>query len=344
MLPSTRYDSSTEADLSRVSSDTITAVSGLLVGHWTDYDAATGCTVVLCPDGAVASADVRGGAPGTRETDLLRPGNLVERAHGVLLTGGSAFGLAAASGVMRWLEERGKGFPVPTGVVPIVAAAVLIDLSIGRADVRPDEAAGYAACEAASAEPPAEGSVGAGTGATVAKALGMESALKGGIGAACEATDSGVKVGAIVAVNSFGEVLDPDSGRVVAGPREQDGRFADTLQALRSRPGLSPFAGEPHSTIGVVATDARLSKADCQRLAVMAQAGLTRAVRPVHTPVDGDTVFALATETNETLADVLQLGALAARAVERAVVRAVTEAKGLAGVPSAAEWTSGSAP
>ncbi len=321
--------------------DTITAIPGLLVGHWTDTEAATGCTVVLCPEGAVASADVRGGAPGTRETDLLRPGSLVERVHAVLLTGGSAYGLDAATGVMRWLEERGKGFPVPTGVVPIVVGAVLIDLSLGRSDVRPDAAAGYAACEAASGEQPAEGSVGCGTGVTVAKAMGMERALKGGIGGARETTDDGVTGGALVAVNSFGEVVDPDSGRVAAGPRAEEGRFADTLAVLRAQPLLSPFAAEPNSTIGVVATDAALSKSDCYRLAVMAQAGLPRAIRPAHTPVDGDTIFALATGAVDWRADVLQLGALAARAVERAILRAVTRAEGLAGVPSAAEWARG---
>lgn len=318
--------------------DTVTAVSGVLVGHWTDEDAATGCTVALCPDGAVASADVRGGAPGTRETDLLRPGGLVERAHAVLLTGGSAYGLDAAAGVMRWLEERGKGFPVQAGVVPIVVGAVLFDLSLGRSDVRPDAAAGYAACQAASAEPPSEGSVGAGTGATVAKALGPERALKGGLGSACETSEDGPSVGALVAVNSFGEVLDPESGRVLAGPRAEGGAFADTLAVLRSRPGLSPFTGDPNSTIGVVATDAALSKSDCYRLAVMAQAGLTRAIRPAHTPVDGDTIFTLATGDRERPADLLRLGALAARAVERAILRAVGEATGLASVPSAREW------
>jgi L-aminopeptidase/D-esterase-like protein len=318
--------------------DTITAVSGVLVGHWTDEDAATGCTVVLCPDAAVASGDVRGGAPGTRETDLLRPGGLVERVHAVLLTGGSAYGLDAAAGVMRWLEERGKGFPVQTGVVPIVVGAVLFDLSLGRADVRPDAAAGYAACETASASPPTEGSVGAGTGATVAKVLGVERALKGGIGSACEVGEDGLSVAALVAVNSFGEVVDPESGRVVAGPRADDGGFADTLAVLRSQPGLSPFAGEPNSTIGVVATDAALSKSDCYRLAVMAQAGLTRAVRPAHTPVDGDTIFTLATGANQQPADVLRLGALAARAVERAILCAISEATGLSGVPSTREW------
>ncbi len=321
--------------------DTITAISGLRVGHWTDAEAATGCTVVLCPEGAVASADVRGGAPGTRETDLLRPGSLVERVHAVLLTGGSAFGLDAATGVMRWLEERGRGFPVTTGVVPIVVGAILIDLSLGRSDVRPDAAAGYAACEAASDAPPLEGSVGAGTGATVAKAMAMERALKGGIGSAGETTADGASVGALVAVNAFGEVVDPDSGRTVAGPRGDDGRFADTLDIIRSRPPLSPFAAEPNSTIGVVATDAALSKSDCYRLAVMAQTGLARAIWPAHTPVDGDTIFALATGAVDSPGDVLQLGALAARAVERAILRAVTQAKGLAGVPSAAEWAEG---
>lgn len=319
--------------------DDLTAVAGLRVGHWTDAQAATGCTVVLCPEGAVASADVRGGAPGTRETDLLRPGNLVERVHAVLLTGGSAFGLDAASGVMRYLEEKGAGFPVPTGVVPIVAGAVLIDLSIGRADVRPDAAAGYAACQAASERPPPEGCVGAGTGATVGKALGLERAIKSGIGSACEWTASGVPVGALVAVSSYGEVVDPDSGRVIAGPRAERGAFADTLEALRSGAALAAFPRSTNSTIGVVATAARLSKEDAYRLAVMAQTGLTRAVRPAHTPVDGDIIFALATGRSEAEGHVLVLGALAARAVERAILRAVTAATGLAGVPSAREWT-----
>ena len=325
--------------MNTTANDTITAVPGLLAGHWTDGDAATGCTVVICPQGAVASADVRGGAPGTRETDLLRPGTLVERVHGVLLTGGSAFGLDAAGGVMRWLEERGHGFPTPSGVVPIVVGAVLIDLSVGRSDVRPDAASGYAACEAASAAPPAMGSVGAGTGATVAKALGLECALKGGAGGAAERTEDGLVVGALVAVNCFGEVADPESGRVVAGPRGEAGRFADTTQVLRSRLALAPFGAEPNSTIGVVATNAALTKSDCYRLAVMAQAGLARTIRPVYTPVDGDTIFALATGANDAgPLDVLRLGALAARAVERAVLRAVMDATGLAGVPSAAEW------
>ena len=325
--------------------DSITAIPGITVGHWTATEGPTGCTAVLCPDGAVASVDVRGGAPGTRETDLLRPGNLVQQIHAVLLTGGSAYGLDAATGVMRWLEEHGHGYPVSSGVVPIVSSAVLFDLPLGRSDIRPDAAAGYAASEAAGGGPVAEGSVGAGTGATVAKALGPEipRSLKGGIGSAAERTASGITVGAIVAVNSFGEIVNPETGRAVAGPRgEKPGTFVDTLEALRSRPPLSPFSGpaqEPNSTIGVVATDAVLTKEEAYRLAVIAQTGLTRAVRPAHTPVDGDTIFALATCRNETPTDVLQLGALAARAVERAIVRGVLAAEGLAGVPSVREWT-----
>ena len=281
----------------------------------------------------MAAVDVRGGAPGTRETDVLRPGNLVDRAHAVLLTGGSAFGLDAATGVMRFLEERGFGFPTPGGPVPIVVGAVLYDLSIGRADVRPDADAGYEACRAARAGRFAQGSVGAGTGATVGKALGPARAVKGGIGSAAEALPGGVVVGALVAVNCFGEVVDPDSGGVLAGPRDDKGGFASTLDALRRWPPSVAF-GVTNSTIGVVATNARLTREQAYRLAVMAHDGLARAVRPTHTPVDGDVFFALATGSGEQGADIIALGALAARAVERAIVRGVTEARGLAGVPS----------
>jgi len=317
----------------------LTSISGITVGHWTDREAATGCTVVLCPEGAVASADVRGGAPATRETDLLRTGKLVERVHAVVLSGGSAYGLDAASGVMRWLEERGVGYPVTGAVVPIVPAACIFDFSIGSAVVRPDARSGYAACEVASMSI-AEGSVGAGAGATVAKASGIERALKGGIGAAAEQTTSGITVGALVAVNAWGEVVDPESGRVVAGPRADIlGEFTSTLDLLRANPPLSPFAQE-NSTIGVVATDAVLTKEQAQRLAVIAQTGLARTIRPVHTPVDGDLIFLLATCKNDTQTDVLQLGALAASAVERAVLSAVLSATSLAGIPAATEWVS----
>ncbi len=327
--------------------DSITAVAGIRVGHWTNSEAAKGCSVVLCPEGATASVDVRGGATGARETELLRPGHLVTQVHAVLLTGGSAYGLDAATGVMRWLEERGHGYPVTGGVVPIVPAAVLFDLPVGRFDVRPDAAAGYAACEAAGEGAIEEGSVGAGTGATAGKALGIERAIKGGIGTASERTASGVTVAALIAVNSFGEVIDGDSGRVIAGPRgDEPGSFVDTLEVVRQNAPLLSlpnrrYGSAPNSTIGVVATDAALTKEEALRLAVMAQTGLTRAIRPAHTPVDGDTIFALATGRNRAETDVFQLGVLAARAVERAIVRGIESATGLVGVPSAREWRGG---
>ncbi len=316
----------------------ITSIQGISVGHWTDLEAATGCTVVLCPGAPVASVDVRGGAPATRETDLLRMGNLVERVHAIVLSGGSAYGLDAASGVMKWLEERKIGFEVTGGVVPIVPAACIFDLGLGRGDVRPDAAAGYAACEAATTEPVAEGSVGAGAGATVGKALGLERASKGGIGSAVEETNSGVRVAALVVVNCWGEVVDPENGRTVAGPRgETSGSYVSTLDVLRERSPLSPFTGG-NSTVAVVATDGVLSKEQTFRLAAIAQTGLARTIRPVHTPVDGDTVFALATGGSNAAADVLQLGALGARALERAALRAVLNATSLAGVPSVSDW------
>jgi L-aminopeptidase/D-esterase-like protein len=316
----------------------IAQVYGVSVGHWTNADAAKGCTVVLCPDGAIASVDQRGGAPATRETDLLRMGNLVDRVHAISLSGGSAYGLDAASGVMRWLEERGHGYPVTTGVVPIVPAACIYDLGIGRGNARPDADSGYAACEAATTGTVAEGSVGAGAGATIGKALGIERAIKGGVGTAAEMTASGITIGALVVVNCWGEVVDPQTAQVVAGPRgERPGTYVSSIDVLREQPPLSPFAAE-NSTIGVVATDAVLTKEGAYRLAVIAQTGLARAIRPVHTPVDGDAIFALATCHNDALTDVLQLGALAALAVERACVRAVQAATGLAGIPSAREW------
>lgn len=323
--------------------DAITDVPGIRVGHWTDRRAATGCTVVLCEKGAVGGVDVRGGAPGTRETDLLRPGTLVQDIHGVLLTGGSAWGLDAAGGVMRYLEERGVGLVYGAGPVPIVVGAVLYDLGLGRSDVRPDAEAGYKACRAARAGAVAQGSVGAGTGATVGKVLGVERCLKGGLGTASEALapdEEGVVVGALVAVNCLGEVVDSASGQVVAGPRAEGGGFAGTVDALR---GLGqPPAGGENTTLAVVATTARLTKEHACRLASVAHDGLARAIRPLHTLVDGDVVFTMATgEAALEPTRYAALEALAARAVERAVLKAVREARGLAGVPSAAEWAAG---
>jgi L-aminopeptidase/D-esterase-like protein len=315
------------------SADAITDVPGIRVGHWTDRRAATGCTVVLCEKGAVGGVDVRGGAPGTRETDLLRPGTLVQGIHAVLLTGGSAWGLDAAGGVMRYLEERGVGWTYGARPVPVVVGAVLYDLRLGRSDVRPDAEAGYRACKAARAGAVVEGSVGAGTGATVGKVLGMEHCLKGGLGTASEALpcdEGGLVVGALVAVNCFGEVVNPASGQVIAGPRAEGGGFVSTVDVLKE--GKQAPWGSESTTLAVVATNARLTKEYACRLASVAHDGLARTIRPLHTVGDGDIVFTMATGQ-------VAVEALAARAVERAVLKAVREARGLAGVPSSAEWT-----
>ncbi|MBI2886920.1 MAG: P1 family peptidase [Chloroflexi bacterium] len=317
--------------------DAITDVPGLRVGHHTDRAAATGCTVVLCESGAVGGVVVRGAAPGTRETDLLRPGNLVEHAHAVLLSGGSAFGLDAASGVMRYLEARGVGFQTRVARVPIVPAAILFDLGIGDPAVRPDAQAGYLACLAAEGGPVAQGSVGAGTGATVGKCLGMERATKGGIGTASATLADGTVVAALVAVNAVGEVVDPESGRILAGARAADGKgFVRTLEVLRSR--VQPVE-EPatNTTIGVVATNASLTKEQANRLAEMADYGLALAIRPSHTMGDGDVLFALATGSTASTPPLTALGAVAAEVVARAILRAVLHAESLAGVPSARE-------
>jgi L-aminopeptidase/D-esterase-like protein len=306
----------------------ITDVPGIRVGHATNVEAMTGCTVVLCPkEGAVGGVDQRGGAPGTRETDLLRPMHMVERAHAVLLTGGSAFGLDAAGGVVRWLEEHGIGFDTHIARVPIVPAAVLFDLGMGRADVRPDATMGYAACEAATDGPVAEGSVGAGTGCRVGAILGPGHASKAGIGTASADLGGGLAVGAIVAVNAFGDVVDPRTGEILAGARALAGSgFADTLVTMKGLVGKAAlrFADRGNSIIGVVATNARLTKEEANKMAQMAHNGLARAVRPAHTMVDGDTLFALA--TGEKKADVNLVGAYAAEVMAEAVVRAARAA------------------
>ena len=331
---------------------TITDVAGIAVGHHTDLRRPTGCTVVLCgAHGAVAGVDVRGAAPGTRETDLLAPGNAVERVHAVLLAGGSAFGLDAATGVMRWLDERGIGLVVGPVRVPIVPAAVLFDLWLGDADVRPDAAAGYAACAAAASGAPAQGSVGAGTGATIGKLWGIARAMKGGIGSASvrvripDGDASGganheLTVGAIVVVNAVGDVLDPATGRVLAGARSVDGSsLHDTMRALRSsdvpRPLHAAAGGDAligtATTIGVVATDAVLSKAQAQKIAAMAHDGLARTIAPVHSLTDGDTLFVLGTGASGHAAHVTLVGALAAEVVAAAVLNGVRHAAAVHG-------------
>jgi L-aminopeptidase/D-esterase-like protein len=324
----------------------ITDLSGLRVGHAQDHAALTGCTVILCPAGAVGGVDQRGGAPGTRETDLLHPMHLVQRVHAVVLAGGSAFGLDAASGVVRYLEEQGVGYDTRVARVPIVPAAILFDLAIGDASVRPDAAMGYLACLNARSERPAEGNVGAGTGATVGKILGIGQAMKGGIGTASIEIAAGVIVGAIVAVNPFGDVIDPTSGQILAGARSTDpgplrigapGYFADTLQVMQrsvSRPSLR-FASRDHTVIGVVATNARLTKEEVNRVALMAHDGLARTIRPAHTSLDGDTIFALA--TGKRRADANIVGAFAAQVTAEAILRAVRCARPAAGLPALGE-------
>jgi L-aminopeptidase/D-esterase-like protein len=302
----------------------ITDVPGLTVGHAAEPGRATGCTVVLCPQGVVCGAAIRGGAPGTRETDLLRPENTVERVHAVLLTGGSAFGLDAAGGVMRWLDERGHGLAVGPVRIPIVPAAVLFDLWLGDARIRPGAAAGYAACAAACAAAPAQGNAGAGLGATVGKLFGIGRAMKGGIGSA-SVQAGGFTVAALVAVNAIGDVLD-EAGQVIAGARTPDGGgLVRSTAALLAGAGPAQVLAGTATTIGVVATDAVLTKVQATQFAALAHHGLTRAVSPI-TVNDGDTLFALATGGSGRSGDLSALGALAAEAVARAIRNGVRAA------------------
>jgi L-aminopeptidase/D-esterase-like protein len=313
----------------------ITDVSGIAVGHATDLEHLTGCTVVLCTAGAVCGVSVLGGAPGTRETDLLRPENMVERVHAILVSGGSAFGLAAADGVLRVLEEQGIGFETGAARVPIVPAAVLYDLGIGSPRVRPDAKMGEAACRAARRGPVEEGCVGAGTGATVGKLLGRSSAMKSGVGTWSARIVGDVTVGALVVTNAFGDVRDARTGAILAGARDPaTGTWVGTSSRLQtgglpSRP--SPLAS---TTIGVVATDAALTKAEATRLAVLGHTGLARVISPSHTSLDGDTIFVLS--AGRTAADALALQAAAADVVAEAVMRSVRTARTLGGVPGLA--------
>lgn len=316
--------------------DTLTAIPGIKVGHYTDLEAITGCTVVRCPPKTVGAVDVRGGAPGTRETDLLQAHNLVEEVTAVVLSGGSAFGLATADGVMRWHVERGLGYQSRSGaVVPIVPTAILFDLTIGEADVRPGSEAGYAACEAANAEPVAMGSVGAGTGARVAAIRGNRRASKGGIGSAAIALPNGLIVAALMAVNAVGNVIDED-GQVIAGLRSPDGlafvSVTETMVELMAEDSSQPAS--ENTVIGVVASNGALNKAQATKVAQMAQDGVARAVNPAHTMFDGDTIFALA--TGEVAADPTIVGAFTAEMVALAIRRAVRSATSLGGVQAVA--------
>ena len=322
--------------------NSITDVRGIEVGHAQDEEALTGCTVILCRKGAVAGVDVRGGAPGTRETDLLNPINLVEKVHAIVLAGGSAFGLDAASGVMHYLEEKKIGFNTGAARVPIVPSAILFDLNLGRADVRPDSAMGALAAASAVSDPPAEGNVGAGTGASVGKMFGMTLAMKSGLGTASMDIGGGVIVGAIVAVNAFGDVIDPKTGEIIAGLRSgkvgplrigKKDSFADTLAMMKTPigRGVLGLASRGNTVIGAVATNAKLTKAQATKVAQMAQDGIARTIRPAHTMLDGDVIFALSTGTKK--ADVSIIGAFAAEVMAQAIIRAVKMAKTAGGLP-----------
>jgi L-aminopeptidase/D-esterase-like protein len=325
----------------------LTAVDGIKVGHFTLTERPTGCTVILVDgDGAVGGVSQRGGAPGTRETNLLDPLNMVDKVNAVVLSGGSAFGLDSAQGVVRYLEEHNVGYKTAAGVVPIVPAAILFDLGFGgNAKIRPTADCGYKAATAASDAPVTEGNVGAGAGATVGKMGGVvehpgyppgrRMPMKAGIGSAAIALPNGLVVAAIVAVNAVGDIIDPDTGRVVAGSRNLDGTLADVRKLLRGGEiGTRPRAGE-NTTIGLVATNAKLTKNDTNRVALMADDGFARAINPSHTMGDGDTVFALATGRWAGEANVTLVGALAAEAMADAIVRAATEATANGGLAAA---------
>lgn len=307
---------------------------GIKVGHWTDERGVTGCTVILCPEGAVAGGEVRGSAPGTRETDLLRPGHLVQKVHAVLLSGGSAFGLDAASGVVRYLEERGYGFDTGVARVPIVPTAIIFDLGIGDPKARPGPEAGYRACLEAG-ERVAEGSVGAGTGATIGKILGVQKATKGGLGTASR-KHGDLIVAALMVVNAFGDVIDPNRGRIIAGPRNDKG-FLSTVELMKQA--FPPPEARQNTTIGVIATNAMLDKEQANKLAQFASHGMARVIHPFATMFDGDAVFALATGQVES--DINFVGALAVEVVMEAILRAVYQAKGLAGIPGTSEISGG---
>ena len=316
----------------------ITRVPGIRVGHFTLPGGLTGCTVVLADgDGAVGGVAQRGGAPGTRETDLLDPLNLVERVNAIVLSGGSAFGLDAAQGVTTYLAERNIGFKTNAGVVPIVPAAILFDLGFGGNKVRPTADCGYKAATAATSGPVAEGNVGAGAGATVGKIGGGRMPMKSGLGSAAILLPNGLIVGAIVAVNAVGDVIDPFNGAVVAGARDASGKLADARTVLRTGAQTTTARPGENTTIGVVATNAKLTKAQTSRMALMADDGLARALFPSHTLGDGDTVFALATGGWNGNADVSNVGALAADMMAEAIVRAAVMAKRSGGLPAASD-------
>jgi L-aminopeptidase/D-esterase-like protein len=318
--------------------DNLCDVPGVLVGHATDREGLTGCTAVLFEDPyAVVGVDVRGSSPGTRETDRLGPTGTLRRTHALLLTGGSAFGLAATEGVVRFLEESGAGLDVGVSRIPLVSAAVLFDLMVGSHSARPNHDMGYEAAASAKSSDFAQGSVGAGTGATVGNVLGMERAMKGGLGSASVELHGGLVVGALAAVNAFGGVRDPDSGKIIAGPRMDGSTLGDTVDLLPEA--ASRMRWGEDTTLGIVATNAGLSKTQAAKVAQMAHDGLARAIEPVHTTVDGDVVFAASVGGIDAPTDVV--GAWGARVVQEAILRAVRAAESVPGIPSVSEFNSG---
>jgi L-aminopeptidase/D-esterase-like protein len=311
--------------------DDITDIPGIRVGHYTNVEAATGCTVILCDTPAIGGVDVRGGAPATRETDLLQSHNLVEEVNAVVLTGGSAYGLDTASGVMRYLEEQGLGYDTGVASVPIVPAAALFDLGLGSATIRPDAAAGYQTCKQATSEAVMQGNVGAGTGATVGKMAGPSFMMKGGLGSASTLLSDGTLVGALVAVNALGDIIDPYTQHIIAGTRNPSGQ------------GYSATSSIGNTTIAVVATTASLSKHQVNKIAQMAHDGIAQTIHPAHTMFDGDAIFALAmgpksqltTDSTIAASQVSTIGAAAATTLARAIIKAVRNATELHGVPAA---------
>ncbi len=321
----------------------ITDVPGIEIGQARDENALSGCTVILCRKGATGGVDVRGGAPGTRETDLLDPVNLVQKVHAIVLAGGSAFGLEAASGVMKYLSEQKIGFGFGSQRIPIVPSAILYDLGLGKGGRHPDLEMGYAAAGSAAAGPVQEGNVGAGTGAAVGKIFGLAGAMKSGLGSASLEIGGGIVVGAVVAVNAFGDVVDPHTGQILAGARPArvgpfhlggKGPFADTMQVMKTAAGrtILRLASGSNTVIAVVAANARFTKAEAAKMARMAQDGIARTIRPAHSMLDGDTVFALA--TGQRRANVSIVGAYAAEALAQAILRAVKAARPAAGLPA----------
>jgi len=326
----------TAAKPQRQPKGSLTDVPGIKVGQFTNEKGTTGCTVIVAAQGAVAGVDVRGGAPGTRETDLLKPEMTVQQVHAVVLSGGSAFGLASADGVMRYLEEQSIGYKVGANVVPIVPAAILFDLGRLGSSERPTAEFGYKAAKAATTDAVAQGNVGAGAGATIGKLLGPGRGMKGGLGSASLSLPGGLILGAIVAVNAVGDVVDPDTGAILAGARNSEGPgFADTSAVLRSGAMIKPPGAGENTTIGVIAANVDWSRAQAIKVAQMAHDGYARAIRPAHMPMDGDTIFALGTGGRSVDSGLLgQLGALAADVMAQAVVAAILHANGIEGFPS----------